>query len=64
MTWKIDHQAKTVQIVISRSCLGNPAWIRAGAGMTNTYGENRYDDDGLTAAPAGQDLVLGPKLYP
>lgn len=64
MAWKINYTANTVMLSVPRSCLGNPAWIQAGAGMTSAYGHKRYADDGLTADPAGNNLTLGPKLYP
>lgn len=63
LSWKIDYVANTALIVVPRSCIGRPAWIRAGAAMANTYGDKRYADDGLTFKPAANSLVLGPKLY-
>ncbi|MCX6396238.1 MAG: hypothetical protein NTV23_07110 [Propionibacteriales bacterium] len=63
LAWKLDYDLNTALISVPRSCVGNPTWIRAGAGMSNTYGDKRYADDGLTAQPAGRTLTLGPRLY-
>lgn len=63
LSWRIDYAANTTTITVPRSCLGNPAWIRAGAAMSNTYGDKRFADDGLTYRPAASTLVLGPRLY-
>lgn len=63
LTWKLDYQANTALIVVPRTCLGNPTWIRAGAGMSNTAGQTRYGDDGLTAGTPGNGLRLGPQLF-
>lgn len=63
LSWKLDYDLNTALIVIPRKCLGYPTWIRGGGGMSNTYGPKRFADDGLTAAPAGSSLVLGPRLY-
>lgn len=63
LAWKIDYTANTAVISVPRRCIGSPTWIRAGAGMSNTYGDKRYADDGLTYRSATSSLTLGPKLY-
>lgn len=63
LKWNLDYKANTALIVVPRSCIGKPGWIRAGAGTTSMSGDTRYADDGLTAKKPGQALVLGPKLY-
>lgn len=63
LSWKIDYDLNTALIVIPRKCLGYPTWIQGGGGMSNSYGQKRFADDGLTARPASGALVLGPRLY-
>lgn len=60
----IDYNKNTVLVVVPRSCLGKPRWVRAGAGTITTYSDKLYYDDGF--APNGSfddELVLGPRVY-
>ncbi|MET3961702.1 hypothetical protein ABIE44_001636 [Marmoricola sp. OAE513] len=63
LKWDLDYRANTALIVVPRSCIGRPGWIRAGAGTTSMSGDTRYADDGLSARKPGSVLALGPKLY-
>lgn len=54
-----------VRLTIPRSCIGDPRWVRVGAGLT-TFGlftGESYDDDGLrTASPLFGMPAMSPKI--
>ncbi len=60
---KVDYVNNTVQVVIPRSCLGNPKWVRVGLGM-ETYGATRqWSDDGRVTADVTRAGTYGPRIY-
>lgn len=60
----INYDKNTVLVVVPRSCLGKPRWVRAGAGSITTDSDKMYYDDGFAATGSFADeLVLGPRVY-
>lgn len=62
MSHKIDYVANTMLVVIPRSCLGNPNWVRIGVGVVSTKNGGRtiYVDD---ARRTGYSAEMGDPLY-
>lgn len=65
LTRTIDYSANTVLVVVPRTCLGDPRWVRVGAGTISTYDGSKifYDDGGRPAGPLGDNLTLSPRVY-
>ncbi|HWU20776.1 MAG TPA: hypothetical protein VN088_04575 [Nocardioides sp.] len=63
MTFVIDRTARTAKVTLPRTCLGNPGFIKVGAGvvtMTST-GRMSWADDGLSTR-VGNSLTLSPGI--
>lgn len=65
VTRTIDYAANTVLVVVPRSCLGDPRWVRVGAGTITSYDGSKifFDDGGRPAGPLGDNLTLSPRVY-
>jgi hypothetical protein len=66
MARKVDYTANSVSVVVPRSCLGKPRWVRAGmASVFYTGPDNSatvYIDDANTNGTLGAGPALGPKV--
>ena len=61
----IDYTLNTVTVIVPRSCLGNPRWVRVGMagivpGATET--DPYFVDDARTTGTIGNDPAYGPKV--
>jgi hypothetical protein len=60
---QIDYVANTATVVMPRSCLGNPAWVRVGmAGLTFDTLDSVFADDARAAGSVGKNPVYGPRV--
>ena len=62
----ISYRKNTTELVIPRSCLGNPKWVKVGIGVITATKdlETAYADDARTSGTvSGDDPVLSKRLY-
>jgi hypothetical protein len=65
-TRKVDYAANSTLLVIPRKCLGNPRWVRVGAGVVSTDDgfTTLYGDDARTnGTVGGEDPVFSNKVF-
>jgi hypothetical protein len=65
-TRKIDYAANTTLLTIPRRCLGNPRWVRVGAGVITTdngFGSIYGDDARTNGTVGGEDPVFSNKVF-
>jgi len=60
---KIDYVANTVLIVIPRSCLGNPRWVRVSMGTYSLTSTSVYADDARVTGDPLRDNTYTPRIY-
>lgn len=61
----VDYSLNTVRIVVPRSCLSYPRWVKVGYGaleMANPDSDTARADDALTSGVPGDTLVLSPRI--
>jgi hypothetical protein len=60
---RIDYTANTATVVVPRSCLGKPSWVRVGmAGLTFDSLDSVFADDARTHGGLGANPALGPRV--
>jgi len=59
----IDYVNDAVLVVIPRSCLGNPRWVRVGIGSIGLGSTKVFVDDARTQGNIYNLPVLGPRVY-
>ena len=65
MTKQVTRSTGTVHVVVPRSCLDDPAWVRVGGGAfaSSSDGMKQFADDARLDGEVHQaGLVLGPRL--
>lgn len=61
---RIDYRRNTVQVTVPRTCLLNPAWVRAGAETGIEGGMHRfYDKAPQRGGPYAASPPVGPRVY-
>jgi hypothetical protein len=59
---RIDYTYEKIVLVVPTSCLGNPRWVRVGAGTAFIGGGDYFADDARSST-VGENLVLGPRVH-
>ncbi len=63
LTNRISYRRDTLRVVVPTRCLGNPRWVRVGAGVGAVVGSTIYIDDASLAGRWRNDVAFGPRLY-
>lgn len=56
---RINYRTDTVSVVVPRSCLSNPRWVRVGAGGGSFVDGRVYADDVALRGRVADDVVFG-----
>ena len=59
---KVSFVNNSVRVAVPRKCLGNPRWVRVGAGIISVEEPNYFLDDAYRNVGVGDELRLGPRL--
>lgn len=60
---QVDYTANTATVVVPRSCLGRPRWVRAGmAALTFDDLDTVFADDARAHGTVGDNPALGPRV--
>jgi hypothetical protein len=63
ITRKLDYAANTATVIVPRSCLGNPRWVRGGmAGLTFDAADIAFADDARANGFVGTG-TYGPRVH-
>ena len=57
-----DTAADTVRVVVPRTCLDDPSWVRVGVGLTSFVGPALLYVDDARSDGVHDEAVLGPRL--
>ena len=57
-----DTAADTVRVVVPRTCLDDPSWVRVGVGLTSFAGAAILHVDDARSDGVHDEAVLGPRL--
>jgi hypothetical protein len=58
----VDRAARTVTLTVPADCLGHPAWVRVGNGLSVITDTRVYTDDARRAGDVRHSWKLGPKV--
>lgn len=58
----IDRGRRLATLVVPTTCLGDPAWVRAGVGVARFAQKRMWADDGLSNHRVGDSLRYSPRI--